>query len=56
MALQTDPMQKLIDVIIAICKELKYLANFDSAGMSLVVYIKNSPMAVMKAYLKMVPY
>lgn len=49
-------MQKLKDVIIAIYKELKYFANFDSAGISLVVYMKNRPIDVMNAYLKIVPY
>jgi len=49
-------MQKLKDVIIAIYKELKYLANLDSAGISLVVYMKKRQIEVMNAYLKIVPY
>jgi len=32
------------------------LANLDSAGISLVVYMKKRPIEVMNAYLKIVPY
>ena len=56
MALHTDPMQKLIDVIKAICNGVKYFASLDYSGISLVAYIMKSPIAVTNAYLKIVPY
>ena len=55
-ALHTDPIQKLTDVIKAIYRELKYWLSFDQAGISLVAYMKNKPIDVMNAYLKIVPY
>jgi hypothetical protein len=56
MALQTAPSKKLSDMSNAMEMEPKYSLSFDEAGISLQAYMKNSPMDVRKAYLKMVPY
>ena len=56
MALQMEPNKKLKDVIKAILSGLKYLFSFDPAGISLIAYMIKSPIDVIVAYLKIVPY
>jgi hypothetical protein len=51
-----DPSKKLNDVRKAIETGLKYSLSLDDAGMSLIAYMKNRPIDVKNAYLKIVPY
>ena len=56
MALHTEPITKLIEVMKAIPRGLKKSLSFELAGISLKAYMMNKATDVKNAYLNIEPY